>query len=160
VAGTSSLDQLEQLWAEGELPGATAPGAWTLHPTAESTALCLRRPQGPSLLMVRGRQIATREGLEVLAIGCASEIPDGLELEETILASLEADAIVVIPWGFGKWWFERGRHVARLLEGKLAQRIHLGDNGNRAALGPEPALRSRFSRAAILFRSPIMHDVH
>jgi hypothetical protein len=115
------------------------PAGCTLHPTAEATAFRVERADGAPLILVAGRQVATREGLEVLALSCAARIPDGLELDETIDAVQAASALTVIPWGFGKWWGARGRQVSRALQQQRAHPVYVGDNGNRLESGSGPS---------------------
>jgi hypothetical protein len=92
------------------------------------------------LVLLPGRQIRTRERLELLALDCTRPIPDGLPLRAALdLASAE-DAVCVLPWGFGKWWGERGRIVEAVLRERWEVPIHLGDNGNRPSPYPAPRL--------------------
>lgn len=125
-----------------DAPDGKLPAGCTMEATLEKTAWRVSGPRGASLLLLAGRQIATREGLEVLAISCSEEIPDRLSLAETLTASLGAAALTVIPWGFGKWWLGRGETVSAAFAAPRAGRVYLGDNGNRAAIGPEPGLFS------------------
>ena len=112
---------------------------WSLHTTAEdcSLTLCSR---GRRIIIVAGRQIITREKLEVLALGYAGEFPDGLPLSETVSGVLESGSIAVIPWGFGKWWFRRGRVLKQFLKSRNLQDVFLGDNSGRPRLGGRPRL--------------------
>ena len=113
---------------------------WRLEPTAEPESLVARPPgTDGELVVVAGRQIATADGVEVLALAADVEIPDGLPLAETIALAREAGAVTVLPWGFGKWWLARGRAVrAALPPGRDGLgTLFVGDNGNRpAALAP------------------------
>lgn len=81
------------------------------------------------LVVVAGRQIVTRERLEVLALGRDVDIPDGLSLSEALHRVRESGALPVLPWGFGKWWGRRGALVEDAIssEGEL----YLGDNSGR-----------------------------
>jgi hypothetical protein len=45
--------------------------------------------------------------------------------------------VAVVPWGFSKWWFGRGRLLDRTLQSPPAA-FHLGDNGGRLATACEP----------------------
>lgn len=116
------------------------PGHWSLRSRPCSASLRLAREDGAGLYIVAGRQVATAERLEVLAIGCDATVPDGRPIRETIASVREAGAYPVIPWGFGKWWGARGRIVRAVLEAESPARLALGDNGGRLALGPDPEL--------------------
>jgi hypothetical protein len=122
-------------------------GGWTVTVGADGRSALARHGEGSGILLVEGRQIATRERLEVLGLGCGAEIPDGLPLEESLARVLASDALAVIPWGFGKWWSSRGRRVAETIAEADRLRVFLGDNGGRLRHGPPPAL---FARAEAL----------
>lgn len=115
-------------------------GRWRLSTTPDPEALFARDDAGRRLVLVAGRQIATREGLEVLALGTRKDFPHGLDFEAALDAAREGAPLVVIPWGFGKWWLRRGARVAAALERFRPGEVYLGDNGGRPALGPRPRL--------------------
>lgn len=112
-------------------------GEWTPSPTAESCSLLLERGGAAELVLIAGRQIATRDGLEVLAIGVSAEFPRSLSFEEAIAATRQAGGMPILPWGFGKWWFGRGARVSRALASP-ERPLFLGDNGGRLHLLPRP----------------------
>lgn len=113
---------------------------WEVRDTAEHVSrLALGEESGP-IGLIAGRQVATEEGLEVLALATDAEIPGGRSARETVDASLAAGAVTVVPWGFGKWWFRRGRVVRRLVESVDHPLFFLGDNGGRPRTAPEPSL--------------------
>ena len=88
--------------------------------------------------MLAGSQIATVERLEVLALATTQRYPDGRSLLET-LDALAADGVsAVIPWGFGKWWFGRGRLVMDLFKRSEVRPFLLGDSGGRPKVAPRP----------------------
>jgi hypothetical protein len=136
------------------------PTGCTLHATDEATACRIERPDGAPLILVAGRQVATREGLEVLALSCGARIHDGLELEETIDAVQAASALTVIPWGFGKWWGARGRKVSRALEQQRDHPVYVGDNGNRLESGSGPAGLAVGVRPVLAGSDPLPLDHH
>ena len=136
------------------------PPGCELRATAEATASRIVRAQGASLLLVEGRQIATREGLEVLALSCATPLRDGLELEQTIDASQAAAALTVIPWGFGKWWGARGRLVSVALRSRREQPVYVGDNGNRLESGPAAARLEGGAGPVLAGSDPLPLDHH
>ncbi len=144
--------------------GQAAAGGWTFQRTDEAESLVARCDVGAELVLIAGRQIITAEGLEVLALCCDAEIEDGQPLATVVGAANRLDAIVVLPWAFGKWWFRRGALVDRFVRSAEPSRIFLGDNGGRARLGPRPhPFRAAESRGiAILPGSdpfPLSYDV-
>jgi hypothetical protein len=105
--------------------------------TAEPIALEVTREDGRGFIVVAGRQIETREGLEVLALGTAQRFEPDMGFEEALRAAVEADAVAVVPWGFGKWWFRRGRLLDRVLRSPPVA-FQLGDNAGRPVAATEP----------------------
>lgn len=116
-------------------------GGWRFEPTAEGESLRAVSGAGEGLFLIAGRQIVTRERLEVLALGRDLELLDGLPMRETLERVRESGALPVLPWGFGKWWGQRGAVVAETLgqDGEL----FLGDNGGRLGLEPAPFRQAR-----------------
>jgi len=123
--------------------GRLKPQRWKIGATAEAPVLRLSHAGKPSLWLVAGRQIATREDLEVLALGSTARYPDGEPLEQTVAAVDASAALTVLPWGFGKWWGARGTLIDRLMRTPRARPLYLGDNGGRLALSTRPQLLLR-----------------
>jgi hypothetical protein len=115
-------------------------GDWTVRDTDEACSLLIERDDGACLVVVAGRQVVTRESVEVLALGTARSFADGLPLRETLEHAADADALAVLPWGLGKWLFQRGSLVAAVLEEEPRIPLFLGDNGGRPRIAPEPGL--------------------
>ena len=113
---------------------------WTFHPTREIYSLLARSLNGREIFMVAGRQILTRENLEVLALATTELFEDGNPLLEVIRAVRERGGIPVIPWGAGKWTGKRGEILKNLIEGAGDSSLFLGDNGGRPAILPRPRL--------------------
>lgn len=111
----------------------------------DGRVLELRQEGAIPFWVVAGRQLKTRERMEVLALGTRKTLPDGLTLEEAVSAVREAGAYPVIPWSPGKWMFSRGRHLMEFLEA-TSGRLALGDTAMRATPWPEPTA-FRASRA-------------
>lgn len=117
-------------------------GRWRFEPTAEPSSLIARRsPDGERLLVIAGRQIRTREGLEILALLSTEEFPDGLPFRDALARVRWSGAVPVLPWGFGKWWFYRGALIEGFLRRPEPQWLFLGDNGGRPAVGSPRLLR-------------------
>jgi hypothetical protein len=113
---------------------------WTFQPTAEAGSLIACTDGRAALGLVAGRQIVTREGLEVLALGTTVMFPDGAGLGETLQRVSAADALPVLPWGFGKWLSGRGALVEEQIRSSKRNGLFLGDNGGRPRFRPPPRL--------------------
>ena len=121
-------------------------GYWELEPSSEPEALVVRRG-GTRLYLFAGRQIVTRERLEVLALGTTAPLPDDEPIDTTLKAVGNVGAAAVLPWGVGKWLGARGAVVARVLDDPRFAHVFLGDNGNRLELAPEPKQLAAARRA-------------
>jgi hypothetical protein len=121
-------------------------GLWEAEHDCEPEALVVRCGSR-GLKLIAGRQLVTRERLEVLALGTTAALPDGEPIETTLAAVRDAGAAAVLPWGVGKWLGARGAVIERLLADPKWQHVFLGDNGNRLELGPEPAQFAAARRA-------------
>lgn len=106
------------------------------------SALCVAvsLPGVGQVNLIAGRQIATRERLEVLGLAMSAKIPDGLPLDEVIQRVVEAGGVPVLAWSPGKWLFARGRLLRSLLEVNQERRLCLGDTTLRPLFWPEPQL--------------------
>jgi hypothetical protein len=124
--------------ADGDRPPSAAP--WRFQRTGEAESLLARRPDGETLLILAGRQVETREKLEISALACDLEFPTGLPFGEALNAVLNSPAVAVLPWGFGKWWSSRGRMIEAALEQGGTGRLFLGDNSGRPTLYPTPRI--------------------
>ena len=91
------------------------------------------------LLIVPGRQIVSREGIEVLVYGATDGSSEGTPARAIIEAALADDRLVALPWGFGKWLGARRRLVMRLLA-DFRGRVFCGDIVGRPRLWREPSL--------------------
>jgi hypothetical protein len=127
-------------------------GGWRLRATAEPESLSAFRDgeDGAELVLVAGRQVRTREGLEVLALATAEDFTDGLPLAETLSHVRASGALPVLPWGFGKWWLSRGALIAKSVTGGAGQgELYLGDNAGRPAFARRPPLFREAERRGI-----------
>lgn len=90
------------------------------------------------LYLVAGSQVVTAERLEVLALGTPMRFEEGRPLDHTIKAAQDAGALVVLPWGVGKWLGPRGQLVSSALTTRRESGILAGDNAGRPAFWAEP----------------------
>ena len=105
----------------GRVSSAALPGI-EIRPTSEAWSLAIPAAcEGDAaLFLIAGRQLVSSENLEVLVIGLspdhpAAAVPAGeRSAVELIRGGLDAGAIAVLPWGFGKWLGARGRIVEAL----------------------------------------------
>jgi hypothetical protein len=100
-------------------------GFWEIEPTSEPETLVVRRG-ATRLIVIAGRQLVTRERLEVLALGTAAPLCSGEPIEATLRAVRAAGAATVLPWGVGKWLGARGAIVARILAERDWRDVLLG----------------------------------
>ncbi len=123
---------------DGALDPASA-GLEIIEPR-EAAWLTLLHRGSRRLGLVAGKQVATRERLEVLGLAMSDSIPDGLPVRETIARVVAAGGIPVLPWAPGKWWGKRGRMVRELVAASAPGRLALGDSSLRPAGWPEPGI--------------------
>ena len=115
--------------------------SWYFRRNQDMRSVNAHHPKRQPIVIVAGRQIITKESLEVLALGTTRQFSDGHAISTVLDQVNDADAIAVIPWAFGKWIGERGQIIRELLEqnGEIAPFV-LGDNSARLRFFPDPAI--------------------
>ena len=136
--------------AEGRTGSHGAPALrlrrWVVAPTREAVSVVARH--GPrELFIVAGRQVACREGLEVLILGTTHRFADGRPIRDVLRESEALGVPRVIPWGPGKWFFRRGRLLHELVQEFRKPSLFLGDEGGRPVFWGYP---QHFAQAARL----------
>jgi len=150
TAGDHYFDALRQL-ASGAGGAHAKDGGlrvqrWSVATTSEDESIVVSQG-GRRLILVAGRQVACKEGLEVLLLGTTGRFKDRRSIRE-VLAEGEALGVPqVIPWGAGKWFFGRARLLSELVQAKHSSLFFLGDEGGRPAFWPYPR---HFREAAAL----------
>ena len=122
------------------MPGAAGAtiDPWTIEATGDPCALAARNREH-RVLIVAGRQVVAREGLEVLLLGTRSTVPDGGTLSDVMAEGARLGALRVIPWGAGKWLFGRGRLLSEIIASEPAGGgFFLGDGAGRPFFWPTP----------------------
>ena len=88
-----------------------------------------------------GRQVVSREGVEVLSLLSDERIEDRkLSLEELCEASRAKGAIPTIAWAPGKWLFSRDRVVEGAIRSQARDGLLLGDSSLRPTVWGLPSL--------------------
>jgi len=100
-------------------------------PEEECLKITRRHEGADPLYVIAGRQLTTYEGLEVLALAGRPAIEDGHAVGTIIEAVLGYGAVAVLNWAPGKWLFQRGRIVRRLIEQSVPGEICLADSALR-----------------------------
>ncbi|NLB55090.1 MAG: hypothetical protein GX811_04880 [Lentisphaerae bacterium] len=95
---------------------------------------------GEHLYILPGRQIVTAERIEVLALTVESDVPDGLPVKQVLNMLKDYQAIPVLAWAPGKWFFTRGNLVSSLLTENEPGSFLLGDTSLRPIGWPIPKL--------------------
>ena len=114
-------------------------GRWQFSLHSREHVAKATRDDGRRLWLFPGRQIISSERIELLALNTYWTVPDRVHsLQDLVKASLDAGAMPVIPWGFGKWTGQRGGVLRQL----MAERndFILADSGNRWRASFEPSL--------------------
>jgi hypothetical protein len=128
-AGEGVFDALDQ---RARLPGAGAIelGHWAVARTQDDQALRLSSPAG-TLYVVAGRQVACREGLELLLPGTRARYEDHRSIRDVLRIAAGSGLPHVIPWGAGKWFLSRGRLLSELVREFANPLLFLGDEAGR-----------------------------
>lgn len=87
---------------------------WELEAVG-ATSLVARAQASVAIELHFGHQFATRERLELLVFG-TTIAPEHESTTVIVERALDTGAIVVLPWGAGKWWGDRGRLVRAACE--------------------------------------------
>jgi len=112
--------------------------AWTVSRTEEKSSLILRSHRGEELVLVAGRQIVTKEKLEVSALLTETVFPDGASLAITVEAIRDSGGLPMVLWGVGKWSGERGKILSKFLSSQMSEEFFLGDHSGRPRFLPYP----------------------
>lgn len=121
------------------------PVGYTIVDQADETAIAIKGRDNERVHIIAGRQIVTRERIEVLALAVDLDQPDGQPARQVINHVQNANGVPVLPWSPGKWFFKRGKLIKELLDTRSPDEVVLGDTTLRPTLWPEPRLM-RYAR--------------
>jgi len=133
-AGVHALRELSE-GASARLSEGTS-----VTPCTDGAGVVLENDGLAPLYIIGGRQVATSERIEILALTVDADIPDGITAAEAIDAAEQAGGIAVLSWAPGKWLFRRRRVVEKLLADFGPERMLLADTTLRPCGLPEPGL--------------------
>jgi hypothetical protein len=115
-------------------------GDWKISLTGNEGTLRAVNKNGEGFFIAAGRQIVTREHLEILALLTTEQFKDGEPMESVLENILSKDAIPIIPWGVGKWIGKRGTFLKHFLTHAAPSILYLGDTGSRPSFWGTPYL--------------------
>lgn len=117
----------------------------------EEHCVSLGNQMKQELCLVAGRQIVTREKLEILGLGMEEIVPDGLSAEDAVERVMAADGLPVLAFSPGKWLFKRGKIALKLAE-RYQKSLLIGDSALRPIGWGEPDImrRARENNIAVL----------
>jgi hypothetical protein len=129
---------------EGTFPNSAG---FRFQETKEDMSLILIGENGRLCFLLKGRQIVTKENLEVLLIASGREIEDGLSIDTVIRQIMDNNDMAVLAWGFGKWFFNRGKIIREVIHKYVYPGLFVGDNSGRPVFWPTPP---QFNQARLL----------
>jgi hypothetical protein len=144
--GDDYFGALREAAASAQRAKSLALEQWMMARTEEENSI-IAVSGARQLFIIGGRQVACREGLEVLVLGTTRRLPDGLPIRAVLTETASWGVPRVIPWGPGKWLFRRGRLLSALVEEFRGPLLFLGDEGGRPVFWGYP---QHFPRAARL----------
>jgi hypothetical protein len=113
--------------------------SWRFSFPSDQSSVCAERRDGRRLHLLPGRQIISKENLELLALNCRHDVADRIWALPALIDEVwKCGGVPVVPWGFGKWTGRRGEVVRQLMETR--NDFLLADNGNRLQGTPLPVL--------------------
>lgn len=125
---------------------------WAVGRTEEKSSLILRSFRGEDLVLVAGRQIVTKEQLDVSALLTETVFPDGASLATTVDAIRASGGLPMVPWRMWQWRGEPGKMLSKFLLSQTSQEFFLGDNFRRPGflLYPEQFIQAEQQGVRIL----------
>ena len=137
----------EQL-SEGRL----AVAGYDVQPLQSEPALRISKGDETPFFILAGRQIVSRERIEVLALATDALIGDGYPLSDTVKSVRASGGLPVLCWAPGKWTLERGRTIRQMIRADLQQPLLLGNT----TLLPAGCRESALTREGRKKRLPVL----
>ncbi len=106
----------------------------------EKISLTLTNKLNQKIYIVSGKQVVTKEKIEILALGTAENFEDGKPLKITFEEIKNSGALPKLPWGVGKWLGKRKQILEEFIQENSNEKFVLGDNSGRPLFWPKPKL--------------------
>ncbi len=117
--------------------------------TNENESILLKQNGSNLFYIIKGRQIVTKEDIEILSVGPGKKIPDGLPAVEVLEMLKEREEIAILAWGVGKWLFKRGKIIKKLLSTFDYPLLLIGDNSARPSIWLKPLIYRKGEKMGI-----------
>ncbi|MFZ1289736.1 MAG: hypothetical protein WAR79_06585 [Melioribacteraceae bacterium] len=112
---------------------------FSIRKTEENNSLIIENNKSQILIIVAGKQIIARDGIEILALCSNSEFENGKDVEHTVREINKIGGIPVLPWGVGKWLGSRKKIIENYVR-ESKDFFFLGDNSARPSFWSEPQI--------------------
>ena len=113
---------------------------FNLIKTEEEESFIITDGNDQKIVVISGKQIAVKEGVELLALCTSKDFQEHEDLGKAVMNVISADAIPVLPWGVGKWIGKKKDMIKNLIEENNNLKLFLCDNSGRLRFWAEPQL--------------------
>ncbi len=114
---------------------------FSVYRSGEKEALIVETSENATLFIIAGRQVVTRERLEILSFFSNTLWEDRkYSVYEILQRVKDSGGIPAINWAPGKWFFKRGRLVEDVIENCTSKDLFICDTSLRNTLWPVPRL--------------------
>ncbi len=117
--------------------------------TGEEGSILLKQNGNELFYIIRGRQIITKENIEILSVGPGTIIKDGLPAVEVLEKLREREELAILAWGVGKWLFGRGKLVRKIINTLDYPLLLIGDNSARPSIWLKPMIYRKGEKLGI-----------
>ncbi len=108
---------------------------------ADDLTIQVEKDGQPILYIFAGRQLVTKENLEVLSLISDLNVADKTEPIGEVIKMIQQDGgIPTLNWAPGKWFFQRGEVIKTQIERNLPDAFFIGETTLRHTLWRKPVL--------------------
>lgn len=101
----------------------------------------VKKKEETILYIFAGRQLVTKENLEVLSLISDLNIEDKKKSMDIVIQAVkDSGGIPTLNWAPGKWFFGRGKVIAKQVRDRDSQEVFFGETTLRNTFWPKPAL--------------------